>query len=237
MKSSLHRTIRTDIERNIHCGDWPPGYRIPPEYELQTQYDCSRATVNKALSYLAAAGLVERRKKAGTFVAAPRAHSAVLTIPDIAEVIRAQGKTYRFQTLSRDTRPLDMTNVDEQELAVACTVMALTGLHLRGGQPFALEERVVNLDLVPDAKDADFTAKGPGAWLLRHIPWTKGKHTISAMACDDHQAELLKLTPGDACLQLSRWTWREGKGVTFVRQIFPADYLELTAEFTPNRFG
>ena len=50
-------------------------------------YGCSRATVSKALSELAARGLVVRRRRAGTFVAQPKAHAAFLAIPDLgAEV-------------------------------------------------------------------------------------------------------------------------------------------------------
>jgi len=33
------------------------------------QYGCARATVNKAVSALAAAGLIERHRRAGSFVA------------------------------------------------------------------------------------------------------------------------------------------------------------------------
>ena len=49
-------------------GEWAPGHRIPFEHELATEYGCSRMTVNKALSQLARAGLIERRRRSGSFV-------------------------------------------------------------------------------------------------------------------------------------------------------------------------
>ena len=80
---ALHQRISLDLEANIRSGAWPPGFRIPFEHELTAQYGCARATVNKAVSALVAAGLIERRRRAGSFVARPHLQSAVLEIPDI----------------------------------------------------------------------------------------------------------------------------------------------------------
>ena len=61
---TLYKQIRLDIERRILTGEWPPGHRIPFEHELMTRYGCSRMTVSKALSELAQADLIERRRRA-----------------------------------------------------------------------------------------------------------------------------------------------------------------------------
>ena len=54
------------------------------------RYGCSRMTVSKALSELAQADLIERRRKASTFVRRPTFLSAVLKIADIrAEIARS----------------------------------------------------------------------------------------------------------------------------------------------------
>jgi GntR family histidine utilization transcriptional repressor len=79
--------IGSDIQRRIASGEWKPGHRIPFEHELVTQYNCARATVGKALTALVRTGLLERRRKAGTFVAYPHVQSAVLDIPDIGKAI------------------------------------------------------------------------------------------------------------------------------------------------------
>src|SRR3712207_5211640 len=84
----LHQRIRDDIEARIMSGEWPPGYRIPFEHELMAEYGCSRMTVNKVLSTLAANGLITRRRRAGTVVAEPSSQQAVLQIQDF-EIGRA----------------------------------------------------------------------------------------------------------------------------------------------------
>ena len=61
----LHSRIRSDFEERIMSGALKPGDRIPFEHELMAEYGCSRMTVNKAMSSLADAGLIHRRRRAG----------------------------------------------------------------------------------------------------------------------------------------------------------------------------
>ncbi len=66
---SIEARIRGEIEGRIRSGEWAPGTRIPFEHELVATHGCARATVNKALTRLAREGLIERRRRAGSFVA------------------------------------------------------------------------------------------------------------------------------------------------------------------------
>src|SRR3546814_5155445 len=91
---SLDARIRADIEARIRSGAWPPGHRIPFEHELTATYGCSRATVSKALGALARPGIIDRRTRAGSFVAHPPIHAAVLDVPDARVVIQARGEPY-----------------------------------------------------------------------------------------------------------------------------------------------
>lgn len=228
--AALHDRIRQDIERRIMSGVWEAGHRLPVEHELMDEYGCSRMTVNKALSALVELGLLDRRKKAGTFVAAPRVHRAALEIPDIAAEIVGQGKAYRLGIISRVEREADQR--DREMLAMASgKVLAIACLHRADDRPFALEQRLINLEEVPDARDADFDAESPGSWLLGHVPWTDARHRITAIAADRPTAERLARPLGSACLSVERWTWRTAERITYARLIYPGDRYELTASF------
>ena len=100
---SLHQRILGDIEDRILSGEWQPGFRIPFEVDLAEQYKCSRMTVNKALTQLAKTGLIERRRKSGSYVTQPRAQSAVLEIRDIKLEVQSLGLAYDYK-LSAKTR-------------------------------------------------------------------------------------------------------------------------------------
>lgn len=228
--ATLGQRIRADLEGKILSGEWPPGHRIPFEHELMAQYGCARMTVNKVIAGLVAAGLVERRRRAGSFVAQPRIHSAVLRIPDIPAEVAARGETYGYRLLARRERSAgadDPPGLDGQR------VLDISCLHLANGRPLALETRLISLAAVPEALSADFAATPPGSWLLRHVPWTEAEHRISALGVSAATAQALAIPKGTACLSLERRTWRAGETVTFVRQIFRGDAYDLVARFAP----
>jgi GntR family histidine utilization transcriptional repressor len=230
VKTALHRRITADLAREIASGAWPPGHRVPIEHELMARYSCARATVGKAVGALVAQGLVERRRKAGTFVAAPHVSSAVLQIPDIRAEIEARGQAYRWvRTVCRTRRP----GTTEGRLATNGPVLEVKGLHFAAARAFAYEERLISLTEAPLAADQDFAREAPGAWLLAHAPWTEARHEISAINPDLDAAAALGLLSSHACLSLKRWTWLQGAAITYARQIFPGELIDLTAKFTP----
>lgn len=227
---TIAERIRSDIERRIRSGALRPGDRIPFEYELVAHYGCARATVNKALSALSRAGLIERRRKAGSFVAHPHVQAAVLEVADIAQVIAARGDAYRYVLAKRQVRP----QVVGDPLETRGDVLVLEGVHFAAGEPFGHEARLISLAAVPEARGVDFTATAPGSWLLGHVPWSEAEHRIAAVAADARVAAALCVAAGTACLQLERRTWRMGEAVTWVRQTFPGDRYDLVAHFTPQ---
>nr|WP_314526853.1 histidine utilization repressor [uncultured Brevundimonas sp.] len=229
---TLHQRIYADLERRILSGDLSPGDRIPFEHELTDTYRCSRMTVSKAISELAGRGLVTRRRRAGTFVAQPKAHAAVLSIPDLQAEVAARGQAYGYALLDRAER--SARDDDEAELAAGERLLDLTCLHSADGTPLALEHRLIALAAAPQAVDVDFQTLAPGSWLLTSEPWTEAENRISAIEADVTVARLLGLKPGAACLCVERRTWRDGQGVTRVWQTFPGDRYDLVARFSPG---
>ncbi len=233
---TLHQRIRQDLEQRIHSGDWPPGHRVPPEHELMAQYGCSRMTVNKVLGLLADAGMIERRRRTGSFVARQHPHleQVALSIPDIEVEMTARGHAYRFSLLSRQLRNVRQRVPQERALGSTGKVLELQSVHLADGRPFALEHRVIDINTVPDALDQPFTEVAPGSWLLRNVPWTRAEHRISAASADAAQAEQLQADDGAACLVIDRHTWRGELPVTYVRQMFLGGSYDLVARFAPG---
>lgn len=235
--TSLHMRIRTEISEQILSGEWAPGHRIPFEHELMAQYGCSRMTVNKALAPLAESGLIVRRRRAGSFVSRPRIHSVVLDIPDIQAEVTSRGEPYGYELLSRKVRATTKREAEELDLIGAVDVLALRCLHRASGRPFALEERLINLDTVPEAAAANFEQTSPGGWLLGFVPWTEAEHRISAANVQRATAHVLGIEPTAACLVLERRTWRGADKITHVRLTFPGEAYDLVARFAPSKDG
>jgi GntR family histidine utilization transcriptional repressor len=229
----IHRRILSEIEGNILSGRWPPGHRLPVEIDLAKQYGCSRMTVNKALIELARQGLIERRRKSGSFVRQPQTQSAVLEIRDIRAEVAAMGMRYGYELLSRQRRR--PRAADRKRLGRAgSAVLALECRHMAGGMPFCLEDRIIDLDLIGGAADADFVSQAPGPWLLDRVPWSSAEHRISACGAEGRIARLLGLETGAACLSVERRTWLDGVPLTHVRLLWPAHRYEMVASFGPG---
>ena len=227
--TGIAAAIHDEIERLILDGAWAPGQRIPTEAELTARYGCARMTVHKALSRLAGQGMIVRRRRAGSFVAAPPAEQAVLGIGDFAEEAKRSGKLYAHDVVLRReiVAAAGEFTAGEALLEVHCR-------HWLDGAPVAWEERLIRIAAVPGARQARFEQEAPGAWLLHHVPWSQAEHEISAASAEAGVARQLQLRRGAALLCLRRRTWHAGALVTDVRFSFPADRHMFKARFSPT---
>ena len=229
MNLPLHETIRARLAQDILSGVLKPGQKLPNETDLAAEWNCARMTVGRALGALAEAGMVQRRKRAGTFVARRTVQETVLEIRDVAADVRALGREYAFRRLAR--REAGASPEDAAALGVAegAPILLVIGLHLADGEPHALEERLISLDAAPAAGQERFEDQPPGAWLLTHVPWTEAEHAITALAADGQTAKRLGISAGSALLCLERRTWLSGACVTSARFLYPAGAQRFTA--------
>lgn len=234
-EKSLHERILGDIEGRILSGEWAPGHRIPFEHELTQEYACSRMTVNKALGELVKKGLIERRRRSGSFVTQPHGQSAVLEIHDIQREIQALGLTYRYRLDCRELRKATPQDRRLLDIKANAPVLSLLCRHYANDVPFCLEERIINVATVPEAGDADFSEVGPGSWLLKMVPWSAAEHRIRAVPADRDVAEALAIPTGSACLVIERRTWNGQSYITHVTVTYPGDRHELVAQFMPSQ--
>ena len=231
---TLHQRILGDIENSIVSGEWPPGHRLPFEVDLAAQYQCSRMTVNKVMTQLAKAGLIERRKKSGSFVTQPQAQSAVLEINDIEAEVHSLGLPYSFLLKRRDMRRANAADRRLLDVDADTDLLDLACIHLGGERQFCIEERLINLANVPEAATADFARTPPGQWLVRQVPWSTAEHRIRAVSASAAMAAMLGIPKGAACLVVERRTWSGLGPITQVRLTYPGDSHELVAHFTPS---
>ncbi|MGO4436262.1 histidine utilization repressor [Rhizobium sp. RAF56] len=232
---TLHQRILGEIEGRIVSGEWPPGHRIPFEVDLADQYDCSRMTVNKVMTQLAKAGLIERRKRSGSFVSQPQAQSAVLEIHDIKAEVLSLNLPYSYTMTKRLIRKSRAEDLRRLELPTASQLVEIACVHYAGKRPFCLEDRLISLVTVPEAAEADFDAIAPGAWLINQVPWSAAENMIRAMAADADAAKGLDIDTGTACLVVERRTWSGAGPITHVRLTYPGDRHVLVARFAPEQ--
>jgi len=236
---TLHQKILQDIESRIVSGDWPPGFRLPFEVDLAKSYHVSRMTVNKVLTKLTERGLIERRRKLGSFVATPRSQQAILEIHDIETEVRQLQCSYHFQLLLHQQRCAGEAEKILFELnrlsdSSADELLEISCLHFAEDEVFCHETRLINLKAVPEAVTQDFTVTNPGKWLQGQVPWSSAEHKIYAIAAEEDLAKKLDIATGSSCLVVQRRTWNDKGVVTFVRFTYPAQKHSVIAHFTPS---
>ncbi|MHB2169589.1 UTRA domain-containing protein [Alsobacter sp. R-9] len=227
--AQIHRAIR-DL---VVGGEWPPGTSVPSEHALMERLGASRMTVHRALVQLAREGLIVRRRRSGTVVANPPDSHAILDIPSIPAEVTAAGRQYSYAILSRTVGKPAPELAARFSLKGSEQVLHLTTLHRASGAPHVLEDRVIFLKEAPDADKEMFAALPPGDWLLRHCPWSRAEHAISAIGANGEEAAALGVAPGEPCLLVERRTWNHDQPVTTVRLIYPGRRHRFVGRFGP----
>lgn len=234
---SHHSRIIADLREAIHDGSLAPGQVLPKETELAEQYGVSRMTMNKVLTRLTTEGYLVRRKRSGTFVAQARGQAAVMEINDIEQEVAGLGFAYEWRLSSSQVRPVTEAERSFLDMPseVAGIVLVLEGMHFARGEPFCLELRAINLDVVQDASEQDFSSTVPGQWLFRSMPFSAANHRVRAINAAGRDARLLDVALGTACLEILRKTRIEQAWVTHVRLLYPGELHQLVADFAPHR--
>ena len=214
------QSVKKEVLRRIHAREWKPGDLIPNETELAKEFGCARTTVNRALRNLAEGGLLERRRKAGTRVAAQPVAKATLNIAVIRHEVEDRGARYGYQLALREAR-IAPTHVSAAlGVGVQDRLLHVMALHLSNDAPYALEDRWINTVHVPDALKQDFRSISANEWLLQNVPYTRGEISFSAKPASAENANYLNCPESSALLAVNRLTWDHDQSVTAVQVLF-----------------
>jgi len=226
---SSFQTIKDDIFSQIKAGRWKPGETIPGEEDLALQYGCSRMTVNRAIRELAAQGVVERRRQAGTRVAVQSNRSAQIQIPIVRKEIESRGATYRYVLLERKQLKAPEGIAAKLTLPTGTQVLYLRCLHFSDDMAYQYEERWINLARVPAAGDECFESQNPNEWLIAKEPFSEAEHVFSAQIADEQTSELLAIKQGAPLFVVERRTWQGKDTITAVRLSHPGETYKLVS--------
>lgn len=216
---STYREVKREILRRIGSREWERGARIPAEVELAAEFGCSRGTVNRALRELAEAGVVERKRRAGTRVAEDPRRRMRVDIPIVRIQVESRGAAYRYSLLTRDLTTAPEAIRARLSLGSGIELLHLRCLHFADQRPFQFEDRWIHPGVVPGILEADLDTVGPNEWLVREAAYSHGEVQLRAVAVAPDEAELLATPEGSPVIVLERSTWLDERPVTFVRLV------------------
>lgn len=149
MAAAKHVEIRESIESDIHRGIYEVGQKLPTEREIMDRFGVSRNPVQKAMSALVEAGLVTRRRGAGTVVASAGLRSNLLRMMDptlTSPEVDGDHRVLNVQVSSAESFDLSRSVFDHGQPTALLTRLKLSN----DGRPLALERCVIDLVHVPE---------------------------------------------------------------------------------------
>lgn len=216
--------LQAKILERLHTRYWGPGELIPGEAELAKEFGCARATVNRALRSVAEAGLLDRRRKAGTRVAVHPVRKATLDIPIIRKEIEERSFDYGYSLLFRGIKKAPASCRSRLELEVGATALRVEALHTANGAPYVLEERWINPKAIDDLDKEDFMQLSANEWLVMKASFSGGDISFSAELVTKTQASRLRIPEGSAVFVVDRKTWNKDHAITWAKLTYAPGY-------------
>lgn len=216
--------VNIEFMRRITEREWRTGELIPTESDLAIELGCSRVTVNRALRDLAEKGLLDRKRKKGTRVVKNPERKVTFTIPVTRLEVEGLGAHYQHNLLKRKLKIPPKNILKRMRMAPGSRMLYLYALHLADQKPFALEERWVNLSVVPELEMLDLSELSANEWLVNNASFSGGELSLGAFSADPVVAQLMKCEVGDALFEVERTTWTEDQMITCVRLLYTPNY-------------
>lgn len=213
----VYKRIQDSIRKRIESTELQPGDAVASERELAKLHQVSLMTARHALAGLEREGLVERRRGAGTFVAAPKIHFNKLM--SYTEHMCSRGLNPRSQVLVSKIIEHDAEVAARLALPATSALVKIERLRETGDEPFALETCYL-----PAKEFADLTKVNLGRASLfatlrqeYDVELAYADEEVDATTAEAHVAELLAVPRGASVLRIRQVIYStKGKAIMYV---------------------
>jgi DNA-binding GntR family transcriptional regulator len=227
--------IARDLRRAIADGRYPVGAQLPTEHELCRQLGVSRFTIREAVRVLSTDGLVRRKPRAGTVVAAlpddTRYSHGIGSLRDLFQY--AQSTHFHYVYIGR----VGLSKAQARALSAEPGEEWIHAVALRrekaGGKPFG----VTRLFLNPALKGIEKALRGSQGPVYSLIERDFGvridrvEQVISGIVLDEQDAANLGVPAGSPALSIRRSYFDEnGRLVELADNVHPADRFTYRME-------
>lgn len=223
----LYQQIAIPLREMISSGELAPGQLIEDEVSMARRLSISRQTARSALSELVSAGLVNRRRGAGTRVAFGHVHRPLALTSLNEDLIRA-GHATHTDILNYSITLADKQLADALNCAEGDELVTIDRLRYMDDSPLALMKNTIPQRFAPSLKD--LTEQGLyECFHSQGIELSSAVQVLGAINASAHQAEILDLEPGAALVTVERTSYdAEGNGVEIGLHVYDAAQYRMT---------
>jgi DNA-binding GntR family transcriptional regulator len=220
--------IARDLRRQIAAGRYPVGAQLPTEHALCRQLGVSRFTIREAIRVLSSAGLVRRKPRAGTVVAAlpddARYTHGIGSLRDLVQYAQSTALHYvyvgRIGLSKAQARAMSAAVGEEWIYAVALR------RELAGGKPFCVTRLFLNPALSGVERALRGGAQGPVYAIIERdfgVRIDRVEQVITAVLLDEQDAANLGAAAGTPGLSIRRSYFDEdGRLLELADNVHPA---------------
>lgn len=99
-KQAVFQDIAEKIAQRVNDGTYVTSQKLPSDYDLAEEFQCSRLTVRKAIDLLISQNILVKERGKGTYVMKqPKIQSGSGGLQSFTETAKAQGKKTRTEVL------------------------------------------------------------------------------------------------------------------------------------------
>jgi GntR family transcriptional regulator len=218
------------FEKQIRQGQLQPGDALPTEMEIAERAGISRMTVRRAISELAATGMVYTQKGKGTFVAQPRLDNVVFNLNNYFDEIRQKGMNPHAELL--ETRIIKANEQLALRLSIEVNTRCLYFriLILADGEKLAYETKYTVYTKGSPILESELTDPRLSRLAAAHsdsIP-SSSKKVLKVSKATEEEAKVLGISPGLPVFFMSQTIYdTDGKSIAWGKTIYRGDRYKL----------
>lgn len=197
--SALYLDVKKDLLDKITSGEYSEGTIIPTEHELSDLYNVSRPTIRKAVQILVDAGYLEKKKKRGTIVCAPKViQDFTQSISSFDTQMKRHGVVSKTQVITFKMEEASKEFAKSLQIHEKDLVYKLVRLRYTDYNPNVFITTYIPVSLFPGLLDTDFTH------IRLYDVFEKQGHSIETIdrtleiaLADDTIADMLDIDEGE----------------------------------------
>lgn len=226
----LMEILKTKID-NL---EWKPGDRIPGENDLCETYRISRTVVRQALKEMEIAGIINRRKGKGTFIAPPKISEGLIQkVTGFYQDMTERGLKPLTKVLHNRVVPCSEKVAGFLEVEPGTEVIDIQRLRFVNGGPIQLVTTYIPLEVCPALATTDLTDKSLYEVLKKEsgIQIAKSRRYIEAVPANENEATLLEINRGAPLVMLDSISYTsDGKPVEYYHALHRGDRSRFEVE-------
>lgn len=202
---AAYKRMYEKLKEQIAHKKYPIGSLLPPEPELEKEFQVSRTTVRRAIELLVRDGYITVKQGFGTQVVSRKSMQNLNRLTSISEALERKGHEVGIRSCYIEPMPADEDKARLLAVPVGTPLVCIHRIRTADGAPVSIEENYIIASYVPGLEDEGNITRLYAFLKERYgINYTGSRDIISACSADFEEAQLLEVPCKTALMTVHR---------------------------------